>query len=250
MKSKEWDKIADNYFEHVSSPFDKGVKNPLPGMVRRMKGCREMSVIDLGTGIGNLIPFLEKKFGSVTAIDFSRQMLFYARKKSNNEATRFLQKDLTNLRGLYNQFDVAFAINSIVMPSVKDVKKSIYETAKVLKKGGKLIAIFPSLESVLYKAMIIYEYELKQNKRRSTAMRKTYKKIEREKYNFVLGFMEEEGMQKHFYRFEIDYRLRKAGFKNIEFEKVKYPWSLWEEKYLLRFKNKPLMWDWVVTAEK
>ena len=93
------------------------------------------------------------------------------------------------------------------MPSVKDIRKSLSETRKVLKKNGRLIAVFPSLEAVLYKAMLAYDLE-------------------------------------------IEHRLKEAGFKNIRFSKIEYPWRIFCEKYFMKFKNKPKMWDWVVEAKK
>jgi ubiquinone/menaquinone biosynthesis C-methylase UbiE len=249
MKPEEWDKIAEEYFDNLSSPFEGGVKNPLFGIVKSMGKKKSMSVVDLGTGIGNLIPFLESNFGSVAAVDFSEKMLELAKKKSKTKKVEFMKKDMRNLKGLYNKFDAAFAINSFLAPSVRDINKMITETRKILKKNGKLFAVFPSLESVLYKAMLTYEHERK-TKSRKKAKKETRKRIEKRKYDFLLGFMNESGEQKHFYKFEIEYRLKQAGFHNIKFEKIEYPWSLWEERYLLKFREKPRMWDWIVTANK
>lgn len=249
MKPKDWNKIAEEYFDNLSSPFEDDVKNPLFSLVENMKKRKTMSVVDLGTGVGNLIPCLEKNFGSVVALDFSGKMLELAKNKAKTKKVEFLKKDMRNLKGLYNKFDAAFAINSFLIPSVKDVKTMIAETRKVLKKNGTLFAVFPSLESVLYKAMLTYEHERK-TKGRKNAKKETRKRIEKHKYDFLLGFMNEEGEQKHFYKFEIEYRLKEAGFKNIIFKKVEYPWKLWEERYLLKFRSKPKMWDWLVVAEK
>jgi ubiquinone/menaquinone biosynthesis C-methylase UbiE len=185
----------------------------------------------------------------VTAVDFSESMLKSAKKKSKSKTTVFLKKDMRNLKGLYNKFDIVFAVNSILMPSVKDIKKSIAEARKTLKKNGRLIAVFPSLESVLFKAMLAYDYELKRCSHKK-AKDRACRNIDHKKYDFILGFMEEEGKQKHYYKFEIEYRLKEAGFRSIEFERIEYPWKVFCEKYFMKFRNKPMMWDWLATAKK
>jgi ubiquinone/menaquinone biosynthesis C-methylase UbiE len=246
MESKEWDRIAKDYFNNLGSPFEKGVINPLFGMVKRINGREKMSAVDLGTGVGNLLPFLEKNFESVTGIDFSEKMLEQAEKKAKK--SELVQKDMRKLGGLYEKFDIAFSINSMLLPSANDIDKMMKEASRVLKKSGKLFAVFPAIEAVLYKAMLTYNYESKKDEKK--ARKKTHKLIESEKYDFLLGLMNEDGEQKHFYKFEIEYRLKKAGFKNIRFSKVEYPWKIWGEKYYLKFKNNPMMWDWLVEAEK
>ncbi len=92
MKEREWCKIAEEYFDNLSSPFEKGVINPIPKIISKMKNKKKLDVIDIGTGIGNLLPLLEKNFRSVYALDFSDQMLKIAKKRtkksSNVEITK------------------------------------------------------------------------------------------------------------------------------------------------------------------
>jgi ubiquinone/menaquinone biosynthesis C-methylase UbiE len=247
MKEKEWEGIAKEYFDNLTSPFERGVINPIPKIISKIRNRKNLDVIDIGTGVGNLIPLLEKNFKSVYALDFSEQMLKIAEKNVKN--AKIAKKDMRDLSGLYNKFDLAFAVNSVLMPSINDIKTSLKEIRKVLRRKGMLIAVFPSLEAVLYKAMLAYESELKRCSH-SKARIKVCRNIEDKKYDFLLGFMEEEGKQKHYYKFEIEYRLKEAGFKNIRFMKIEYPWRIFEEKYFMKFKNKPKMWDWVALADK
>lgn len=249
MHAKEWDNIAENYFENLSSPFEKDVSNPIYSIVKNMRATSSLKAIDLGTGVGNLIPFLEKNFKEIFAVDFSDKMIKIAEKKKKTEKVKLIKKDMKNLKCFHSKFDVAFAVNSFLAPSIKDISKMLQEAKNVLKNKGKLIAVFPSLESVLYKAMLTYEHERK-NKGKEKARKATKERIEKDKYDFMLGFMDEEGKQKHFYKFEIEYRLNQAGFRNIKFDKVEYPWENFCERYYLKFKNKKKMWDWIVTAEK
>lgn len=249
MKPKDWDKISKSYFEELTSPFAKGVKNPLYSVIEKIKNTKSKSVIDLGTGIGNLVPFLSKNFKDVTAIDFSENMLKTAKKNCKEKNVRFKQLDMKDMKEFYGKFDVAVSINSILLPSVKDVNKIISEIFNILKDNGKFIGVFPSLNSVLYYAMLVYEQELKNGE--DLARKRTYRTIGKEDYDFLLGILDYEGKQKHYYDFEIEYRLKKAGFKNINIRKVFYPWELSDDdKYKELFKNESRLWDWFVTAEK
>ena len=114
MKQKEWGKLAGGYFDNLTSPFERGVSSPIPKIVREIKARKNMDAVDLGTGIGNLLPFLEKNFRSVVGVDFSPKMVEIAGKKAKKQKTKIIKKDIRNLAGLYSKFDVAFAVNSIL----------------------------------------------------------------------------------------------------------------------------------------
>ncbi len=62
MDAEAWDRIADVYFEEISTPFQAEVKNPLLDYLDALPGREEMTVADLGCGIGNLLPFLADRF--------------------------------------------------------------------------------------------------------------------------------------------------------------------------------------------
>ena len=67
------------------------------------------------------------------------------------------------------------------------------------------------------------------------------------RYDFVSGlFTEGADRQKFYYSFELRRRLQAAGFKNIQFGKVLYPWT--EDHAWFNFSGEPRMWDWFVRA--
>ncbi|MBW3015655.1 class I SAM-dependent methyltransferase [Candidatus Woesearchaeota archaeon] len=249
MEAESWDRIAEDYFEEIGSPFSKGVDKKLFNTLRKLKD--KSSIIDLGCGIGNLEPFLSRNFKSVTAIDFSSGMLKHAKKRCKDiNNIRFAKKDLRNLKGLYNKFDVAVAVNSILMPSIKDINKILKEIKRVIKKAGTFIGVFPSINSDLYRAMLTYERELSETKNRKLARQNTYTIIGKDTYDFLLGIFNNKGKQKHYYKFELEYRLSKAGFRNIKISKLFYPWEMCVDDDIEFFKDKQKLWDWFVVAEK
>ena len=98
MDSKEWDKLAKNYFEEILSPFAKNVENPIFSTINLLKN--KNSVIDLGCGLGILENYLAKDFKRVTAVDFSEKMIESAVKNNKNKNVKFLVLDLNQLRHL------------------------------------------------------------------------------------------------------------------------------------------------------
>ncbi|MBW3023224.1 hypothetical protein KY308_03910, partial [Candidatus Woesearchaeota archaeon] len=123
--------------------------------------------------------------------------------------------------------------------------KNIYSS---IKKGGVFVGIFPAMENILYQAMLVYEREVKGSKK--GARRRTRKIIESWDYDFLLGFLtEKSGNQKLFYKFGLDYRLKKAGFKNFKITRLEYSWNSLEDKNIA-FPGKPGPWDWLVVAKK
>ncbi len=249
MKKRYWDSVAKKYFENIMSPFQEGVKNPLYDYIDKFEG-KDKSAIDIGTGIGNAIPHLAGRFAHVTAIDISDKMIEVAKEKHKFENISFFVRDAADLGEFHGKFDVAVAVNSIIVPSVKDLEKIMGECCKVLKPGGRLLAVFPSMEAILYQAMLVYETVLQETGSEKKARLRTSRELGAKKFDFLTGVDKEGFAQKYFYRFEVNYRLKKAGFKNIRVSKVFYPWEISQESGYSPFHGKPRMWDWFVVAEK
>lgn len=238
MKAKEWDRLAKakKYHEEILSPIKQ--KQTREKILRKIgKGHK---AIDLGCGLGELIPHLIKRYDEVVAIDFSQGMIEKARQKGG----RVEKADLKNLRK-YRKYDTAISINSILAPSIKEIDKILKEIRKALKKDGKLVAVMPSMDSVLYVAMLVYERQLRKMKDKAKAVRETKKIIGN--YGFIRGTFEQDGEQKFFYDFEIKHRLHKAGFKDVKTEKLHYPWKALENDEM-NFPQEKEPWDWLVEA--
>ncbi len=249
MKKRYWDSVAKEYFEHIMSPFQEGVKNPLYEYIDKLEGT-DKTAIDIGTGIGNAIPHLAGRFSKVTAVDISDKMIETAKERHRFENVEFLVRNAADLAEFHGKYDVAVAVNSIIVPSVKDIEKMISEAFNVLKPGGKFLAVFPAIEAILYQAMLVYEAVLDETGDEKKARLRTVREIGRARFDFLFGIDREGFSQKYYYRFEIKYRLKKAGFKSIRMRKVYYPWEISAESGFIPFQGKPHMWDWFAVAEK
>jgi SAM-dependent methyltransferase len=245
MDAEAWDRIADVYFEEISTPFQAAVKNPLLDYLDALPGREEMTVADLGCGIGNLLPFLADRFQKVVAVDFSPKMLRAAQINCPQDNIQFCRQSLADLSVFHGQFDVAITVNSVLAPSLSAVDQILGEIAASLKPGGLLAGIFPSLESVLYEGVLILDREREQSESEEEALRRAQRKVRRNRYDFIAGFYTDgEDRQKFYYSFELRRRLQKAGFRGVQFGKVLYPWL--EGDGDEAFTGEPRMWDWFV----
>ncbi|MBN2142531.1 class I SAM-dependent methyltransferase [Candidatus Woesearchaeota archaeon] len=253
MESREWDRVSARYFDEILSPFDKGVDNKVYELLEKVM-AKDKSVLEVGCGMGFLIPFLSKNFRSVLAFDFSREMVRLSLLKHENLANvDILELDVLELDCLKQGFDVAVAVNSILMPDIDQVNTSLRLIHSRLNKGGSFIGVFPSIESALYEAMVTYEKEFERCGDHEESVRETNRQICRSRYDFCYGLMDFDGKQKHFYEFELRHRLKKAGFKSIRIGKLSYPWQLSESKAVARKFRGNLYgepWDWTVVARK
>jgi ubiquinone/menaquinone biosynthesis C-methylase UbiE len=250
MDEKDWDALAENYHDHVISPFQEGVINPLFDAIREIQDREPMTVADLGCGTGPLLSFLSKHFKAVIAVDFSEKMLEKAKENCSAKNVTFIKSDLSDLSQLEGRIDVAVSINAILLPSVRLVDAILMEIHRSLKPDGRFMGIFPSLEAVLYQSTLIYDRELGKYEDETDALNQTKRILEKNKFDFIAGTYDDHGQkQKFYYDFEIRLRLKKAGFKNIRLKKVLYPWggdvSGYED-----FFGQPRMWDWFVIANR
>ncbi len=251
MEREEWDSYADDYHRFIISPLQSKIDNPLFGEIDRLAKAGKRTVMDLGTGIGDLLPRLAARFPEIHAVDFSRRMLETAKERHGHHGNIvFSQADMRELSKLQVRPDVIIAVNSVLLPSFRDVNDALAEIHATLGEEGVFIGIFPSMESVLYNCMLVYEREYGKFGDEKQALRSTRRIVERRKYNFITCVYEDnEERQKFFYEFELRHRLASAGFKNVHLKKVHYPWGEQSGDYE-DFHGMPEMWDWYVTATK
>ncbi|MBI3804602.1 MAG: class I SAM-dependent methyltransferase [Nitrospirae bacterium] len=249
MDIRDWDQIAGRYNEEIISPFQEGVVNPLFEEILALPAKAGKRVADLGCGTGPLLPFLSQHFGQVAAVDFSPKMLEAARKRTQAKNISFHRSSLTDLSPFYNQFDIAVAVNSILFPSSKSIDTILSEIQKALLPEGVLMAIFPSMEVILYQGALIFDREIEKIGDEEKALSAAKRILERRKFDFISGIYDDHGLkQKFFYEFEIKHRLKKSGFKNIRIKKVLYPWG-GQIGGFEHFHDQPRLWDWFITAK-
>ena len=131
-------------------PPVQGVENPEGAVVAGAEraGGAEVSILDLGGGVGVYSFPLAKKGYKVTLADLSETLLAQANKQKKEEAVQNLiscdQVNATDLSCYKDQsFDVVLLFGPLYHLTEKaEREKCISEVNRVLKKGGKVFASF------------------------------------------------------------------------------------------------------------
>jgi SAM-dependent methyltransferase len=250
-QDRHWSRHAARYDEVFLDPYAPGVENPLWAALEAVPDAAHKTVADLGCGIGPLLPFLVERFDRVIALDFATGMLERAKARLGPESAvrvRFLHRSMHDLNDLAGQLDVAVTVNSLVMPDVRLIDRTLRAIRASLKPEGRLLGIVPAIDAIAYHVMLLMDRALDRGLEPKEAERLAALQAERRYYDFVFGRFRFQGLrQKFWYPFELEYRLTRAGFTAIDLGKVLYPWdeSLTGGGDLNEF---PRSWDWFFQA--
>jgi SAM-dependent methyltransferase len=243
MAVSDWERFATAYFDEVVSPLRTGVPAPLARALAGISHPHRKTAGDLGCGVGTLLPTLAARFAQVVGVDFSPAMLARARVACPASHVTLARADLADLRRFHGRLDVAVTVNSVLCPHPDGLDRIFRELAATLRPGGVLLGVFPAMEAVLYQGFLIHQRE-RRRRDPARARARTSRILERAKYDFVHGTYTELGQtQKFFYAFELEHRLRRAGFRQVRLGRVVYPWGAAVGGYE-SFPGEPPMWDW------
>ena len=139
MKSM-FNDIAKNYdfLNDVMTFFtQKSIKN---SAINSLKP-NHSNILDVCTGTGDIAIMLAKKFpnASITALDFSLEMLKIAKIKSKNSNINFINQNALDMPFLDNSFDLCTI--SFGLRNLPDITAAIKEIHRVLATNGELLII-------------------------------------------------------------------------------------------------------------
>src|SRR5579884_4007694 len=243
-----WSRAAVNYESEFVDPYQPDVRNPLHDALAE-RASKERTAADLGCGLGPLVPALAERFQWVHAVDFAAGMLERARRRAAGLANvEFWQRAFVDLPELRRHVDVAVAVNSLVQPDVGELEASLRAVRRLLKPGGRLLAIVPAMDAVHYFTLLV------QDRARATGMppeharKNAARRAEHELYDFAFGDFHYHGLRQHFWQpFEVRYRLRRCGLRLRRLAKVHRRWrQLGGDAEVARH---PPPWDWFFDAE-
>jgi cyclopropane fatty-acyl-phospholipid synthase-like methyltransferase len=97
--------------------------------------------LELGCGLGNFSCYMAEQGIKATGIDFSPIAIERAKKKAEDKKCKptFIVDDVTNLKNIEEQFDVAFDVGCFHCLDVEGQKKYVEEVYRLLKPGGRLL---------------------------------------------------------------------------------------------------------------
>ena len=135
--------MIKKYFNSKAAIWDDEVAEKdatkLSQMAERLHIMEGAKVLDVGTGTGVFIPYLQKHMGErglLIAIDIAEKMLHRSLKKHFKGTVIYLQSDITSTPLIDAQFDAVVCYSSF--PHFQDKLKALSEIARVLKNGGRL----------------------------------------------------------------------------------------------------------------
>ena len=250
-----WDRIARTCLDQVVSPLQDSVDLPLLGDLKKIRNRRRSTVADLGCGSGTLLPLLLDLFGNVVGIDGSREMLRLAARRVEKERPQAGDRlqlhrcSLTRLGPYRERFQVAVSLNSVIMPDLAQVQRALGSIRQSLRSGGRLLAVFPALESMAEAFQYCYGKELRRLRTHSRAWAAASRKLDAARMNFALGLYDAGPvLEKYYARYELVRGLEQAGFTRIEFDRVSYSRRLAFEG-VETYPGSPPVWHWYVRCK-
>ncbi len=246
-QARHWSRHAAQYDELFLDPYGRNVVNPLWEALAAVPDAATKTVADFGCGTGPLLPYLVERFARVIALDFAPGMLKRAGDRLGPQAASrvtFFDRPMHDLAEFAGQLDVAVAVNSLVMPDVRLIDRTLRAIRASLKPDGQFLGVVPSMDAIGYHLMLLMDQSLDQGLAPKEAQRLAALHVERRHYDFAFGHFHYQGLRQKFWRpFELEYRLTKAGFTSTTLSKVLYPWdeSLAGGAALAGF---PPSWDW------
>lgn len=247
-----WSHHSDRYHEVFLDPFRPGVENPLMAALEAVPDPASKTVADLGCGTGPLLPTLAGRFGSVIALDFAPGMIERARARmagtEGGNRIAFWDRPMHDLDDLAGRLDVAVAVNSLVMPDVRQIEQTLRAVRQALRPGGLFLGVLPAMDAIHYHTMLLLDRALDRGDSMAEAERLASYHAEHPEYDFAFGRFSYQGLRQKFWQgFEVPYRLKRAGFEAVEIGQVLYPWddSLPEGP---AFADHPRSWDWFFAA--
>lgn len=142
--------IQDDFFSGLIHVFDpplpEGVPERLDIIVATAVIERNNVVLDVGSGTGILIPFIQSyKPGEIYACDLSQTMLDHL--QNQYPAVKIFTGDVRDMPLPDGTIDVVFV--NACYPNIADKKGSISNIVRIMKKGGRMVISHPMGKSFI-----------------------------------------------------------------------------------------------------
>ncbi len=249
-QDQAWSRHAANYDDVFLNPFRPGVENPLLHALDRVTDPGSKSVIDLGCGTGPLLPLLVTRFQRVLALDFAPGMIKQARLRLGRPADRveWLNRPMHCARRPEGR-----ARRRRGRELDRDARHPRHRPhARRHPRHSPTRRPVPGRGPLNRRHSLQHHAPdgsaLDQGRSPQEAERLAAAGAEHHLFEFTFGRFRFQGLEQKFWQpFELEYRLKKAGFSSISLEKLLYPW---DEDIAggVEFADQPSSWDWTFEA--
>ncbi len=251
MDEKYWDRVARDYDGEIFDSLASDRNGVMLSRLDEFSNARG-TAFDVGCGVGKYIPALARRFGIVHAADLSaecvrRAKAAYGHLKNVSIAKGDLSRKMvsTGKGEKARKADFILCANVLIMPSDKMRAGILKRLSGMLKPGGGLLLLVPSLESSLYAHARRIEWL-----RRSPGLRVPAATTLPPGRGVLRGLLSIDGVPtKHWLREELVAMLAAAGFRSVAVDKVEYDWKT-EFHGPPGWMKAPYPWDWAVAGVK
>ncbi|HQV38501.1 MAG: methyltransferase domain-containing protein [Flavobacteriales bacterium] len=245
MDEQAWDDVAATFEEDIFSVPKHDRKQKILQRVQRHAG-KKRTAADIGCGIGRTVPMLAEHFASVFATDLSSECLTVAENKNARyHNVEYLHADLAKPLP-FPPVDFALCINVLLIASRAKRQAMMDNICAVVKPGGHLLLVTPSLESALYASHRLVQLNELKGMKPAVAQRKAA----RDTTKLDMGIVVVNGAPtKHHLKEELADLLTQHGMKVLELQKIEYPWAYVLEDAPADMPA-PMPWNWMAVAER
>lgn len=247
-EERHWNKIAHSYEDEIFDVFKSDKNKKLPVYFEKY-GNKNHTAIDLGCGIGKAFPFLSPVFKKVHAVDISDKCLDIA---ANRDFTNieFQKADLTDPELQLPMADFGFCCNVLLLPEPEKNVMMIRNAHKALKKNASAVFVVPSLDSIMFYAWRLIEWNAKEGIRPADIPESEFSYFPTNKRDLFQGLIKIDGVTtKHYSHPELEVIFPEAGFKVKTIDRIEYEWTT-EFVEPPKWLKAPYPWDWLVEVSK
>lgn len=245
---KHWNKIGSGYDDEIFDVFHSDRNKVLSRYFKRHAKA-DGKVIDFGCGTGKAFPYLSPAFGRVTGYDISDALLEVARARPFTNVS-LQQADLTRKNHRFDPADFLFCCNVIMLPEM-DMNRAMFSNInKALNPGGYAVIVVPSMESMLYTASRLIEWNRREGVKPTEIPASDLAYFSAPKLKVIEGIIHIDKVPtKHYTEPELRVLFGEAGLTVTATERIEYDWTS-EFANPPRWMKEPYPWDWLVECHK
>ena len=229
MSQRAWNLLAEEFEESVCDITATSGQS-LAKLIDRVRPNRRQTLIDAGCGIGTFVERFGERFGRVVAFDFAEEMVERARRRC-----RALQHVTWQTLRLEDAGQcvgpiahLVVSLNVITTPDPRLRRQQWTSLAELVRKGGHLLVVVPSVESAQFVAKASGQPHGVPGESAVDLIRRT------------------DSRQKHYQRNQLRQLITRQGLNVLSLRKIHYPWA--EDG--LEHSGPKTPWDWVCLSKR